>query len=240
MSDSDRKYVTFAVRIAICILLQSCTSESTDSSSNDPAAEEYLYAHQCELSAADRPGSCAADAPYLVARVTVGGVNLRIPRLYLRKTAQGVMNVGRTSYGFCWPGLSIDLTSCPQSTGRIIFYMEPGPPSDTAPYRPQTERLAELTRNYGGPLKIEGTVVDEYRHRNDNGVAPVFSFQSEDGVRIARCQYAEWGRCVVRIREMYGLSIRYEFGINLVGDWPEIDEAVNSLTASFIAAPDSY
>ncbi len=223
------------VGVLICISLQSCSTESTDSSNASPANVEYLYASQCELSEPNRPEACAPDAAYLIDRLKVGDKILRIPRLYLRKTEQDVREVDSASYQACWPGLELELSGCARFAERILFYMTRGSSPDAVPYKTKAELLAESTEeNYTGPFRIEGTVIDEYRHRNENGVAPIFSFQAEDDVRIAKCSHAQYGRCIVTIWGLYGLSIRYEFGVNLIDDWAEIDAAVRSLVSTFV------
>ena len=229
--------------LLMCISILSCSSDSTGSSDMAQSEIEYLYASQCDLSETNRPEACAPDAPYLIGKYKVGDVYLHIPRSYLRQPAQDVRDIYRVSHSVCWPGLDLPVPGrerCARFTERIIFYMTPAPLPWNVPRITKRERLAEKTEHYyTGPFQIEGTGIDEYRHRNENGVAPIFSFQAEDDVRIAQCSQSTWGRCIVATNVLPGLSIRYEFGVNLIRDWPKIDAVVRSLVASFIVQADS-
>ena len=226
---------------ALSATLQSCSRDSTSSSDNDQPKAEYLYALQCDLTKVDRPEGCAPNAPYIIGRFKVGDIDVHIPRQYLQQPVQDVREADRVSYSFCWPGLEKDLSGCARYVTRIILYVTQAtyvtPPSSSRAVRRRTkeELLAETTaNNYTGPHRIDGTRIDEYRHRNQNGVAPIFSFQAEDDVRIAQCANSAYGRCIIRVWDIQGLNIRYEFGINLINDWPEIDAAVIDLVVSFV------
>ena len=99
----------------------------------------------------------------------------------------------------------------------------------------QEKYLAELaTNSYSGPHRIEGTRIDEYRVRNTNIGAPIFSFEADDNVRIAECVNAAPIGCKVSVWDIKGLNIRYEFGIDLVREWPEIDAVVIGHVVSFV------
>ena len=229
----------------VCLLLfvslQSCSDDSTGSSVADQPKNEYLSASQCDVSDTNRPEVCAPNAPYLIGKYKVGHVYLHIPSQYLQQPVGVVRDLSGASHTVCWPSLKKDLTGCAPSTGRIKIYMRPGSPPGSVPDRHMTreELLAEATENLTGPFQIEGTQIDEYRRRN--GYNPVFSFQAEDEVRNAKCggYGREYGRCIVSIWDYKGLSIRYEFGVNFIGDWQKIDAEVRSQVASFVVDEDS-
>lgn len=245
MSDSPNLKLYFVCWTATCLTILSCSGDSPSTSSLDQQGVEYLYAEQCDLSKSDRPEQCASDKPYLIGKYKVGHLYLHIPRRYLQQAADTVDEIYRASHSVCWPSLKLDLTGCPRWTGRILFYMTPGrrPGVEYERRSPRTtrkEEVAKLTeKSYVGPFRIENTKIDEYRRSVGNGAAPVFSFQAEDDVRIARCSNSGWGRCIVYTSDSRGLSIRYEFGVELISEWVEIDETVKSLAASFVVDPDN-
>ena len=224
-----------------CITLTSCSRDPLETEAARHANAEYLYASACKENMVNLPEGCSPDGTHLIGRYRVGDVELRIPRQYLQQPVTEIREHKQVSYSFCWPGLEAFDTGCGSAFNKILFYVSEAtyvarPLSSNAVHRKaKDELLDERTAiYYTGPYRLEDTQIDEYRHRNENGVAPIFSFVANGDVRIAQCGHSAYGRCIVNIWNIKGLNIRYEFGVELIVDWQGIDAAVIDSAVSFV------
>jgi hypothetical protein len=243
MIDAGQKQGILCLMLAVlCFALASCSRDPSATEVARYANAEYLYASACDGNTIDMPEGCSSDGSHLVGMYRVGDVELRIPRQILQQPVTETRELERVSYGFCWPGLDAFDTGCGSVANKILLYVTEAiyvaPPASSIAVRRKTEEELLTERTviyYTGPYRLQGTQVDEYRHRNQNSVAPIFSFTAKDDVRIAQCDHTAYGRCIVSVRDIKGLNIRYEFGVDLIVYWQGIDSAVIDSVVSFVA-----
>ena len=213
------------------VLLSSCSSDSTDSNSAETA---FSIESRHDSPGDCQPEPCSEHAPGLVATHKFGDVYIYVPRSFLQRPINETRESDRLVFSVCWPDIHRDLANCTPVLERIKLRIWPGAPPGVTPHLTHEERLAEITKAYDGPFTTEDSRISEYRNRRD-GVAVVFSFrigESKEDLLVADCQ----GRisCRVIVRKHHGLRVLYDFSINNISQWSQIDTEVKALVASFI------
>jgi len=217
-----------ALWVLTLILLFSCSSDSNDLETAFSVSSRHDSPGDCQ------PEPCSEHAPGLVATHKFGEVYVYVPRSFLQRPIDETRESDRLVFSVCWPDIHRDLANCTPVLERIKLRIQPGPLPGITPHLTREERLAEITEIYDGPFTTDDSRISEYQNQQDD-VAVVFSFrisESKEDLLVADCQ----GRitCRVIVREHQGLRVLYDFSIDNISEWSQIDTEVKSLVTSFI------
>ena len=133
----------------------------------------------------------------------------------------------------CWQEDTINTTpGCPSSAGIRTFVLPVAGAVDF-PLTDGIEVLERRTRTYVGPIGGEIEGVNIYRHPT-GGFAHAYALTAIDP--SGRYPFASCNSlyCTVRFRVHPQVSVQYDFGRPLIGDWPQIHAGVREAVESMI------